>query len=289
VLAVVAATVLLSRTDVGGLEPIRLRWLNWRSTAWVFAHHPWLGVGTGGVGQAALAGPTGAFNITPYTHNTPLQLLAEFGVVGAVPLALGIGALVQLLRRGWSSHTGLTLAVASLPLHNLVDFSAYAPEVLLPWAVLAGSLAGRVSPIPEKPLRSWALVALLGTGAILSTLTWRSEVEAAAAAAPRSAGSVEAAMAAATWAPWTVTPVEIAAGQALAGGQPARELERINAVLTERWWVQPLSARYAEARGRLLLAAGRPGEAVVWMREARRRAPWRGDLAQLEAACAPPR
>lgn len=286
VLVVVAAAVVASRSDIGRLEPLRLRWLNWRSAAWVFVQNPWLGVGVGGVGQAALPGPTGALNITPYTHNTPLQLLAEFGVAGAVPLAVGIGWLVQLIRRGWSPHKGLTLAVASLPLHNLVDFSAYAPEVLLPWAVLAGTLAGRVSPIPAKPLRSWALVALLGTGTVLSTLGWRSDVAAAAAGVPPCEESTEAAMEAARWAPWTVTPVEMAAARALVCAQPAAALKRLDSVLTERAWVQPRSARWAETRGRLLLAEGRPGEALVWIREARRRAPWRGDLAELEAACA---
>ncbi len=287
-LAVVAAVVVASRTDLGRLEPVRLRWVNWRTAAWVFAHHPWLGVGTGGVGQAALAGPTGALNITPYTHNTPLQLLAEFGAAGALPLALGIGALVLLVRRGWSSHPGLTLAVASLPLHNLVDFSAYAPEVLLPWAVLAGALAARVTALPERALRSWLLVALLGTGTVVSACAWRSEAE---TVAPLAGGKsrLEAAMDAARWAPWSVTPVELAAAEALATRRPARDLARIDAELLDRGWVQPLSARWAECRGRLLLAEGRPGEAATWVREARRRAPWRGDLAQLEVVCAPRR
>lgn len=289
ILVIAGAVVLASRADMGRLEPIQLRWVNWRSAAWVFAHHPWLGVGIGGVGQAALASPTGASNITPYAHNTPLQLLAEFGVVGVVPIAACVVALVQLLGRGWPSHKGLTLAVASLPLHNLVDFSAYAPEVLLPWAVLAGTLAGRVSRPPEKPLRSWALVGILGIGTLLSALSWRSEAALAAAETPGSAAAVEAAMAAARWAPWTVVPLEIAAGQALKGGRPAAELQRIDDALVDRAWVQPLSATWSETRGRLLLADRRPGDAVVWFREARRRAPWRDDLTALEAACAPQR
>ena len=282
------AIVLAARADMASLEPIRLRWVNWRSAAWVFAHHPWLGVGLGGVGQAALAGPTGAANITPYAHNTPLQLLAELGVVGTVPLVAGAVWLVGLLRRGWASDKGLTLAVASLPLHNLVDFSAYAPEALLPWAVLAGALAGRVLRPPERPMRSWALVAVLGIGGIASALAWRSEAALAAAATPGSSGAVEAAMTAARWAPWTVVPVEVAAGRALEGGRSS-ELRRVDAALADRAWVQPLSATWAETRGRLLLADRRPGEAVVWFREARRRAPWRVDLGALEAACAPRR
>jgi O-antigen ligase len=80
VLVAVAVAVVGLRHDLGNLEPIRLRWVNWQTTAWVFGQHPWLGVGLGGVGQAGLLAPTAAANITPYAHNTYLQLLAELGL-----------------------------------------------------------------------------------------------------------------------------------------------------------------------------------------------------------------
>jgi len=282
--AVVAAVAAL-RSDLGTLEPLRLRAVNWLSALWVFARNPWLGVGSGGVGQAALAGPMGAANATPYAHNTPLQLLAEFGVMGAIALAAGLAWLLRLVRRGWPSHKALTLAVASLPLHNLVDFSAYSPEVLLPWIVLTGALAARVSEPPTRALRAWAIVAFLGTGTVLGALAWRSESSLAAASGATSSKAVAAALEAARWAPWSVTPLEIAAGRAL--GDPAAHgvLPEIDRRLAARAWVQPRSAAWAEARSRVLLAATRPGEALVWAREARRRAPWRQDLAGLEAAC----
>ena len=47
-------------------------------------------------------------------------------------------ALARLLAAGRRKHLALTLAVAAIPLHNLVDFTMYTPEVLLPWAVLTG-------------------------------------------------------------------------------------------------------------------------------------------------------
>ncbi len=287
--AVLAAVVVAARGDLGRLEPLQLRWVNWRTTAWVFLHHPWLGVGLGGVGQAGLAAPTGAANITPYAHCTPLELLAEVGVAGIPLLAAGAWALARLLRLGWREHPALALAVAAVVLHNLVDFSAYRPEVLLPWAVLAGTLAGRVWPAPRRRVPAFALTAVLAAGSIVSALSWRSEAAASGAAALPPAAAVETALAAARWAPWTVTPVETAAGFALAPGAPRAARERVGDELAARWWVQPRSARWAEARARLLLAAGRPGEAFVWAREARRRAPWRTELDQLEAACARPR
>jgi hypothetical protein len=284
VLLAVAIAVLVLRHDLASLEPLRLRWVNWQTAAWVFAQHPWLGVGLGGVGQASLLAPTAAANITPYAHNTYLQLLAELGLAGVGLLAAGACALWRLIRTGLSAHPGLTLAVAVIPLHNVVDFSAYAPEVLLPWAVLAGTLTGRGFPLPERPLRGGVLLTLVGGGVLLSALAWRSEIELASAASPP-ARAVGSAMDAARWAPWALTPVELAASLALESDAPASVLAEVDAQLGARAWVSPRSGSWAEGRCRLLLAQGRRGEALVWVREARRRAPWREGLAELEAAC----
>jgi O-antigen ligase len=282
---IVAVGVLVTRSDVRRLEPLRLRWINWHTTAWVFAHHPWLGVGLGGVGQAGLVAPTASANITPYAHNTYLQLLAEFGLAGAGVLAAGVWSLQRLVRHGFAAQPGLALAVAALPLHNLVDFSAYAPEILLPWAILAGTLASRTVPPPARPARGGVLLALAATGALLATLAWRGEVAMDAAVAASPAQAVGGGVAAAAWVPWAVTPLELAAGAALQTGAPGGTLAALDRRLAARAWVRPYSAGWAETRARLLLAEGRRGEAETWAREACRRAPWRTDLAALERAC----
>lgn len=281
-LALGALTALL-RTDLAALEPIRLRWVNWRTAAWAFAQHPLLGVGLGGVGQAGLTAPTAAANITPYAHNTWLGLAAELGAPG-VALALGAAvALWRLIAAGRREHLPLALAVAALPLHNLVDFSAYAPEVLLPWAVLAGALAARVRPDPGRLLPSWLAIPVLGGAVLLAAASWRSEVLLTASYAAPPPAAADLALASARWAPWAVTPLQAAAGAALAAGDPrVAEIER---ALATRWWVRPVSSAWAETRARLLLAGRRDAEALAWAREARRRAPWRGDLAELEVAC----
>lgn len=282
-LALIAASTLLLRTDVARLEPVRLRWINWQTTAWVLVHHPILGVGLGGVGQAGLLAPNAATNITPYAHNSYLQLAAELGLPGAVLLAAGVWALARLVAAGRREHLPLALAVTVLPLHNVIDFSAYAPEVMLPWAVLAGTLAARVADLPPRPLPSWLLVPVLGGTVILSAAAWRSEVllNVAYTSPPQSA--VTAAQQAARWAPWALRPVLAAAGAALAASDP-RSLA-IEGELARRWWVLPVSAAWAEMRARLLLVTGRRGEALVWAREAQRRAPWRGELGALEESC----
>jgi hypothetical protein len=284
-LAAAGVAVLALRPDLEHLEPIALRWVNWQTAGWVALHHPWLGVGLGGVGQAALLAPTAAGNSTPYAHNSVLQLIAEFGLAGAPLVAAALWALARLLRAGWSTERALVLAVAVLPLHNLVDFSLYAPEVLLPWAVLAGTLAGRLAAPAGRPTPAWLLVPLLIGGLVATTLGWRGGAEAEKARLLPRAERAAAAAAAAAWTPWTVTPLTVAAGEALAGRPSATEATALDDALAGRWWVQPRSAGWAEARARLLVAADRRGEALVWAREARRRAPWRGELATLEAAC----
>src|SRR5664280_360293 len=78
---------------------------------------------------------------------------------------------------------------------------------------------------------------------------------------PARTAAVETALTAARWAPWTVTPVEMAAGYALEPGPAPAALALVDGELAARWWVQPRSAAWAEARGRLLLAQG----AAAWV------------------------
>lgn len=284
-LALGAAVIVLARGDIGHLEPLALRWVNWRTAMWAFLAHPWTGVGLGGIGQAGLTAPTAAANITPFAHNTYLELLAEFGVAGAGALVAGFVALTVMIRRGLATDRALALAVLVLPLHNLVDFSAYAPEVVLPWAVLAGALAARTLSLPRRPVPGLVLVPVLSIGVVLATLAWRGEAALEGAVARPGEEGVREALAAARWTPWAVSPLWLAAEKASAPGIPRPALASLLGAVEEREWVRPVSAGAAEVRARLLLALGRPGEALVWAREARRRAPWRGDLAALEDAC----
>jgi putative inorganic carbon (hco3(-)) transporter len=283
VLLGIGAVIVLRRPDAVRLEPLHLRWINWQTTAWVAAHYPVLGVGLGGVGQAGLVAPAGAANITPYAHNSFLQLAAELGLAGAGLVVAGVWALVRLLAAGARDQMALALAVAVLPLHNLVDFSFYAPEVLLPWAVLAGALAARVGRAPRGSLSAWLLLPALGGAVVVSAADWRSEVLLSEAYATPPWQAVALAQQAATWAPWAATPLLAAASSALEARDP--RMAPVESALARRAWVCPVSSAWAEMRARLLLASGRRGEALVWAREARRRAPWQGRLEVLEAEC----
>jgi len=194
-----------------------------------------------------------------------------------------VWALARLLASGWREDLPLALAVAAIPLHNVVDFSAYAPEVLLPWAVLTGTLAARAARAPLRPLPSWLLLPSLGGLVLACAAAWRSEVLLSEAYASPAQRTVTLAQQAARWAPWSLTPVLAAASATLSGRDP--RAAEVDGELERRAWVRPESAAWAEMRARLLLATGRRGEALVWAREARRRAPWRGGLDLLEASC----
>lgn len=281
------AAVAAGRGDLATLEPLRLRLVNWR-TAWdAFLAHPFTGVGLGGVGQAGLTAATGGVNITPYAHNTPLQLLAELGLAGAGAGGLFAAWLTGLVKAAWREHRALAMAVLVLPLHNLVDFSFYAAEVLLPWCVLLGALAARLAPPPPRPLTAWLLVPLLAGGTLLAASGWRGENEVRRAlAAPPDVGA-PAGLAAARWTPWSLKPLFVAVERAQEGGADEQFLSALDGELARRWWVRPRSATWAEARARVALTRSRLPEAQLWVREARRRAPWRRELEFLEAACTP--
>ncbi len=281
----VAALVAVSREDLRRAAPLRLRLVNWQTAAWVFANHPAVGVGLGGIGQAGLVSPQAPGNITHFAHNTPLQLLAELGVAGLPVVVAGFVALLVLLRRGLQTEIGLALAVAVLPLHNLVDFSAYAPEVLLPWAVLAGTLTARVVPEHPPPLPSLVLLPVLVVGLTLQSLEWIAEVGASAAATAPTADRVRDTLAATRWTPWRLTPVQAVVDLTLSADVPRELIVAVDNELARRHWVRPLSSSWAEGRARLRLRLGDSREALVWVREARRRAPHRAELVELEAAC----
>lgn len=285
VLAALTVATLLWRTDIASMEPLRLRWQNWQVTAQAWSSHRWLGVGLGGVGQAALATPAGETNLSPYAHNTFLQLLAELGLAGLPAVGLALMWLAGTLRRGLASDPALALAVLVVPLHNLVDFSLYAPEVAIPWAVLAGTLAGRAPRLPDRPAPAWLLVPILVTGAFGATLLWRGETASTGALAGAGEERVQRLVDAAAWTPWAVTPLLTACQLAADTPPDVGLLAALEARLTERAWVRPSSGAWAECRARLLMTLGRHGEALVWVREARRRTPWRQDLVELERAC----
>jgi len=277
----------LKRGDLMELEPLALRWVNWKVAWWSFLQHPWLGVGPGGVGMAGLTSPWGATNITPFAHNTPLQLLAELGIAGLPLLLLGAGSLLRLLGSLWDADRPLAVAVVVGLAHNLSDFSFYEPGFLFPWLLLVATGVAETRATRLRRLPSALVVGLAAPAVLLAALEGRCQAQAVAARqqttpAAKAAGLLEAA----AWAPWRVAEVLEAAGYAVQSNDSLLQ-QRVLEQLEARSWVAPPSATLAEVRALLLLSLGRRTEAWAWAAEARRRAPFRLELAQLEARCRP--
>ncbi|OYV40920.1 MAG: O-antigen polymerase [Thiomonas sp. 20-64-5] len=141
-------------------QPVNARALIWRNAWQVFEHLPWFGAGWGQLGwglqHAALhhaLRPLPLDNIDN-AHDLILQLLAETGLVGTVPVAAV--ALVWLWRgarawmqRGRAAPDGppplpLTawMGVAFLGLHSLVEYPLWYLYFLWVFAFLAGWMDG---------------------------------------------------------------------------------------------------------------------------------------------------
>lgn len=159
-------------------QPVNARALIWRNAWQVFEHLPWTGAGWGQLGwgmqHAALHGalhPLPLDNIDN-AHDLFLELLAENGVLGALPpLLLALAWLWVSLRRaialGRSDGARTPAALAGwmgmtmLGLHSLVEYPLWYLYFLAIFAVLAGWIEGvGVAPAAAAPTpRSrWAAI-----------------------------------------------------------------------------------------------------------------------------------
>jgi O-antigen ligase len=161
ILAALAAFVLLPTdrlvarfSDVSGGEQVsaNARALIWGDTLRLMGAYPVFGCGLGTYESALLPFKTVAPLLTvDYAHNDYLQLLAELGILGFLPLmflAVVIYARAvrhaTRLRRG--PHAYLALATAggltAIAIHSLADFNLYVPANAM-LAVWLGALADR--------------------------------------------------------------------------------------------------------------------------------------------------
>ena len=131
-------------------DTARYRLDTWRVTARMVRDHPWFGVGLGNFkvqypayqhqGFAPSDYVQHPYTLTEHTHNEPLQVWAEGGVVGLILLLLmvgtGCGPLVRAAREGSVEAVGALGGLAALGVFSLSNF----PLQLAPMAVLAGWL-----------------------------------------------------------------------------------------------------------------------------------------------------
>lgn len=294
VLAVGLVVVAMSRSDVAELEPVRLRIDNWRTAAWAWGTSPLTGVGLGSYGQATRAVPIEVGNLPAHAHSLPLEWLAEMGVVGLLAAAAAIAWLIDLLRRLWPRRPELAVALAVVPLHNLVDFSLYTSGVAVPWAVLLGwgvaaAAPGRVVAGHGRGRELVVVAAALAVAAALLHAT-SATVEAAARTADLADERVDRACNAQRLAPWRVAPPLLVAAAALEAADQERLTVAAAALDRARRW-RPRSAALAAAAGEVELARGRlpTAAAGAWTaqhvqpRSEERRDAWTAFLSGLEA------
>jgi hypothetical protein len=214
-------------------SPWRLRAGNVRIALEIAGDHPLAGVGPGGFAEAFPQHRRAGDNESRHAHDLPAELVAEWGV----PLGLALSVLFfwvflgPVVRTGGNPHTfasGLTVGVAAFALHNLADFTAFLPSLLVFAAVCRGLIAKDV--VGERALQAaraaWIAVAIgvaavaAGAGLARDALFQaRQEAEAGDhAAALRFARRAE------RLAPWDADPPQFAAEARMAAGANAAAL-----------------------------------------------------------------
>ncbi len=161
ILAAVAAFVLLPTdqliarfSDLSGGEQVSAnsRALIWADTVRLIGAYPLFGCGLGGYESALQPYKTVAPALTvDYAHNDYLQLLAELGILGFVPLMfLVVVIYARALRhsmrlvRGPDAYLAMAVAggLTAIAIHSLADFNLYIPANAMA-AVWLGALADR--------------------------------------------------------------------------------------------------------------------------------------------------
>lgn len=239
-------------------SPWRLRAGNVRIAAAIAADHPILGAGPGGYAQAFPAYRGKTDNESRHAHDLPAELLAEWGLptgsaLGAIFFVAFLAPLFGARGQPRTFSSGAAVGLAAFALHNLVDFTAFLPSVLLIACVMRGLLAAEPAPIPVRLGRraAWVLP-VLAAGLVVtgSGLARDALHEAKAAAADGDhAGALTEAQSAMSAAPWDADARMFAA-------QALMALQIWDEALTEcdravRLAPQRAAARALRARARL--------------------------------------
>lgn len=166
------------------------RWL-WEAAVRMWRDHLWLGVGPAQFDVRFPAYRTPFIQLNPgWVHNEYLNMLVDYGLVGALLAASVLGVLLGWAIRthkfvergsdlGWKASnrtaffTGEAVGLTALAFHCFVDFNLHTPAIALTAALLAGLLAANVRHATERfwlSARPWNRA--LATGAGMAALVW---------------------------------------------------------------------------------------------------------------------
>jgi hypothetical protein len=164
------------------------RYQEWRIAAEAFADHPLLGVGADNYAAEYLLRRDDTSSQPVHPHSTPLRILSQLGIVGALLfVVVAVVALVLGIRRR-AAATGLTAAAVGAALSSFAfwlvagsfDVLWEIPALAAPAFALAGlAAAPTVSPDGTAERRGsrtlvWGAVGLLAAALISLVLTWAS-------------------------------------------------------------------------------------------------------------------
>lgn len=164
------------------------RYQEWRIAAEVFAENPLLGVGTDNYAAEYLLRRDDTSSQPVHPHSTPLRMLSQLGVVGAVLFAaVAVVALVLGSRRR-SAAGGLAAAAVGAALSAFAfwlvagsfDVLWEIPALAAPALALAGLAAAPAAQASGAAVRSrpprvvWGAVALLAASLASLVVTWAS-------------------------------------------------------------------------------------------------------------------
>jgi hypothetical protein len=244
-------------------SPWRLRAGNVRIGLEIARDHPLAGAGPGGYAETFSQYRRPGDNESRHAHALPAELMAEWGV----PVGLALSALFfwlflsPVLRTTGDRDTltsGLAIGLAAFALHNVVDFTAFLPSLLILAAVTRGLIAATPSLTPATlPLRAaWVGLALaIALLCALSGFARDALFDAGALAAEGDHAAVLAlAQRAERLAPWDADPPMLAAEARLAAAPPdpaaaAPDAERAVALAPSRASARWLRARVRSAGG----------------------------------------
>lgn len=158
-----APKAIVASSRIASEDLLNVRWDLWASALAIFADNPWQGVGYHRFAWAhfmhtaehgsTLHDPT----LSPdFVHNLPLQLLAEFGLAGAIISGFVGYWLYRSYRRIDSTEHWLLMAMISiLVIHSLLEYPLNYMYFLAPAAILVALADHRsiILRLPQYPLR----------------------------------------------------------------------------------------------------------------------------------------
>jgi O-antigen ligase len=272
-------------------SPWKLRAGNVRVAMEIARDHPLAGVGPGGYAETFPQYRRDGDNESRHAHDLPAELAAEWGLpVGLALSALFFFVFVGPVVRGGELRpfdSGLAVGLAAFAVHNLADFTAFLPSLLVAAAILRGLLVATVPTEDARPTMRAVWLALAFVVAVVaagSGLARDALFDARAAAAGGDhATALRLARRAEALAGWDANPPQFSASALMAGGTgAAAALEEADRAVARA----PSRAAARAVRARARAAAGDSAGAYADLAEAARLYPLNADYPKQRDALA---